>query len=903
MEDSPSDEADPDAPDAEDPGAADEGAPASPLLRDLATADACEPPDDGLAGILRNPIDPMQQRALAFGDRSHWLQPWRGYLETVPATKLRDAIGINIDNQVHSSEVPALARLLGANGFTRARIEVGWDQIDYDDPDRLRNREELRASLAALRDRGIRPLILLNSNHGAPCPTRFFDAVVASPAPRGARQLTLDDATARAVVPGRTGLNRLGGGDAKAADVIFTSIDGRVATLSKPLPRDLSPGAYRAATLLYEPFAPPQLADGRPNPRFERTLAGWFDYVEVVTREARDVLGDDDEFDVEIWNELTFGSDFLYASRYYAEPPAGTGDVTQVIPRRTVGWLRDPDHGVEDVGIGNGFESQRPWASGETSPAGLTAISKHPYKNMRRFPQDAANDAPGIRPLDALGRTAGSYDGSTNRWRDDFVPAYDAFFPEYYLNAIQTEHLIRDLSPFTTSLYDTPHGRVTHPPGGDPPGMWITEWNMDPAGADLSDPGNAGGDRVDDLSDEEVEHFKAKGVLRYLTSWVNKGVSAVHLFAAKHGDLALVDPSFFDALDDDGGDYPGDEEGGETMEAVRRLTDALDGAESLRETRELSLHEIGDHEGRKQFEGDGTAAHPPLYDRDVVGFFPYQVDEHRFVMPVYVMTRDIAKRYPREDLDPGATRLDMPESRFRLTIGGVAVRRRRRGERERSPLRTLGRGHRRVPLGRPPGRRAAPDRLAAAAHDRRGRGLSVSPGSRASTNTVRRVSEQRLWAPWRLEYIKGPKDDECIFCTKPAAGEDQETRIAHRGERCFVILNTYPYNNGHVMVAPYRHVGSLEDLDDDEAAELMALTRRALTVLRRIYEPEGFNLGVNEGKVGGAGFDEHVHQHVVPRWGGDTNFMPVIGNVRVLPESLDDSWRQISEAFSPAPSR
>ena len=162
------------------------------------------------------------------------------------------------------------------------------------------------------------------------------------------------------------------------------------------------------------------------------------------------------------------------------------------------------------------------------------------------------------------------------------------------------------------------------------------------------------------------------------------------------------------------------------------------------------------------------------------------------------------------------------------------------------------------------------------------------------------MPEQRLWAPWRLEYIKGPKPDECIFCAKPAEGDDAATRIAHRGERCFVMLNTYPYNNGHVMVAPYRHLSSLEDLDDDEAEELTALTRRSLTVLRGVYGPEGFNVGINEGKIAGAGVEGHVHQHVVPRWAGDTSFMPVIGDVRVLPESLDDSWRQIAEAFAPA---
>jgi thrombospondin type 3 repeat protein len=629
-------------------------------------------PEDhrGLGGISGNPIDPAQQTLLSFGDRSHWLQPWRGYLDTVPATKLRDAVGINIDNMVAVSEVPNLARLLAASGFKRARYEIGWDSIDYDDPSRMRNLGEVRTTLTALRDNGIRPLVLLNSNHGIPCPTRFFDARIVQFAARGARQVVLDSATALAVVPGKTGLNSLTG-DVKAADIIFTSVSGDVASLSKPLPRDLSPGTYPAATLRYAPFGPPQLSDGTPNPGFEETLAGWLSYVHVVTRETRNILGNDN-FDVEIWNELGFGSDFLYSDRYYAPPlMSGSGDPTYVIPSRTIAWLRDPANGVSGVGIGNGFESQRPWASGATSPLGLTALSKHPYRNMRRFPQDSGNDAPGIRPLDALGRVDGTYDGATNRWSDNFAPIYDAFFPEYYLNAIQTEHFIRDLSPITTDLYGTPHGRFTGPAGGQPPTMWVTEWNMDPSGADPSNPANAGGPPLSRLTDGDVRHMQAKAVLRFLTAWVNKGVSAVHFFAVKQGNLALVDPGFFTALHQGGGAYPGDDLGGETMMAVRGLSAALTGAEPVGQTRSLSLQEIGDYEGRMQFEGDGTAAHPPLYDRDVVAFFPYQVNDHRFVIPVYVMTRNIAKLYRPEAPVGDTTRYDLPDERFRLSIGGL----------------------------------------------------------------------------------------------------------------------------------------------------------------------------------------------------------------------------------------
>jgi ATP adenylyltransferase len=159
------------------------------------------------------------------------------------------------------------------------------------------------------------------------------------------------------------------------------------------------------------------------------------------------------------------------------------------------------------------------------------------------------------------------------------------------------------------------------------------------------------------------------------------------------------------------------------------------------------------------------------------------------------------------------------------------------------------------------------------------------------------MTAERLWAPWRLEYIKGPKADDCIFCTKSSASSDADDYILHRGEHVFSMLNAYPYNNGHLMVAPYAHVPSIEALDEPALGELMVETRAALRALRAAYSPDGFNLGVNEGKVAGAGFDDHVHLHVVPRWGGDTNLMPVIGSTRVLPEALGDSYATVKDAW------
>jgi ATP adenylyltransferase len=157
---------------------------------------------------------------------------------------------------------------------------------------------------------------------------------------------------------------------------------------------------------------------------------------------------------------------------------------------------------------------------------------------------------------------------------------------------------------------------------------------------------------------------------------------------------------------------------------------------------------------------------------------------------------------------------------------------------------------------------------------------------------------ETLWAPWRLGYVVGDQSDEakplaqpphptgCIFCDKPQSGDDAAHLIVARATRCFVMLNLYPYNNGHLLVAPYRHVARLEDLGDDECAELMTVARRTVRVVRAGMNAEGFNIGMNVGRVAGAGIDAHLHLHIVPRWSGDANFMPVVSDTKVMPQSL-----------------
>jgi ATP adenylyltransferase len=156
---------------------------------------------------------------------------------------------------------------------------------------------------------------------------------------------------------------------------------------------------------------------------------------------------------------------------------------------------------------------------------------------------------------------------------------------------------------------------------------------------------------------------------------------------------------------------------------------------------------------------------------------------------------------------------------------------------------------------------------------------------------------KQLWAPWRLEYIRSADEDSgCIFCAA-VEGDDEERLVVRRSKNAIVLLNKFPYSSGHFMVAPVRHIGDYEDIEDNEAVELHRLASQGMAALAELYAPHGYNVGWNLGRVAGAGVVDHVHMHVVPRWGGDTNFMPVLGDVKVLPEHLADTRRRLAEAW------
>ena len=336
-----------------------------------------------------------------------------------------------------------------------------------------------------------------------------------------------------------------------------------------------------------------------------------------MTRAVRRGVGSD-AFDVEIWNEGSFGSEFLDAGRSWSPLPArlgGTGDVADALLRRTIAYLRDPANHVTGIGIGNGFANESPFPAGSTSPVGLTALDKHAYPGQKPFPGTPA--APGAVPVDALGLPD----------RPPFTPSYTSFFPEYPLTAIQTEHVVRDLSPYVTHIGPVAHGRTTHPPGGEPPRLWVTETNLAPTSR---------------VAPGAEPRFRAVVLLRTLAAYAGLGARAVYLYAAATQRWGLIRPAGF--ADAARGRTPSRDDGGLALDALRRFTTAFRGGpDEPSPRRRLRLLRVAIAPRHVQFAGDGTPNHPPLRDADVLAFFPFQVGARSFAAPVYVMTRDLAR--------------------------------------------------------------------------------------------------------------------------------------------------------------------------------------------------------------------------------------------------------------------
>jgi hypothetical protein len=621
---------------------------------------------------LTDAIDPRFLSYVPFGTTSFWIQPWRAYLDTWPASRLLNAIGVNFTGS--GSDAHAIAQLLGDSGFKLARKGIFWDAVSYEHPDQLRNAGKIAAALELLHEHGLRPLIVLDADSQAPAPSVRVSLETTAPAAAGAQSVQLSPASATKVIPWKTGFDGLAFGG--SPDVLITSVSpSGLATLSRPLRQALGAGEHGGTTLRYVPFESPTLPGGEPNPVFQETLNGWLQYVGAVSHEAASVLGAGG-FDLEVWNELSFGSQYLNIEHYEPANPAGKAAkkanskaIRRAILAATVAYVRNPANGLSpSVGVTDGFASQTPFPNGANAPVGLTALSKHPYVGAKSYP--TAYKERNTVPVDALG----ARDTNANSFAPLFVPTYQSLMPEYTISGNWSEDLLRDVAPFTTYVYGAPHGRFVGPSGGTPPQKWITEFNMAPGRGVPMAPDGVTPETGVTLSAADRAHFQAKALLRDVVAMVGKGFARDYVFHAaqtKGGALNIVSPSFVAALEGHPGTYPGDSAGGETLTGFRDLLTRFQGPGPSGTARQLTLQSISQQGEHAQFAGDGSAAHPPLYDREALAVFPFQSSPTRFVIPLYVMTRDLLTLYEPSQPASDIERYDLPNETFRVTLGNL----------------------------------------------------------------------------------------------------------------------------------------------------------------------------------------------------------------------------------------
>jgi len=557
---------------------------------------------------IRPYIDPSQLD-VPWPKHSFYKIPWRAYLETKSGNDFLRGIGVNYN--VPQNDELAI-RLLAEAGFKTFRIEIGWSNVSWDES-KLNNEERLREILSLCKKYDIRPTILLNAHHGVPCPVQFFQTKLLSDAPKGTRSVRL--ANTENIVPGRSGLSNLT--DYWAAEVIITDVDKSTGEckLSKPLPKDLKAGDdVLIATLKYLPLHPVG------TPEFEETANGWVRYALMVCDLVNEV--GIDSFDIEIWNELTFGSNFLERgiNNYYDPPKVQfktdflhPGGHAWELARRTIEAVKKKYPQVRCIwGFSNTTFFHTPI---EELPPMTDGQSYHPYgTGTRKFPEDEQyGDKPEL-----------NYDG--------YSPRFIMRMPEGWAHTfLQTECLIRLINP---------SARLRHPPQTERFYHYITEHGVVPPECGIND-------------EKGAWLLKAKTALRSFCLWLNKGIDVMHYFCAYDQNplgMGLLPPEL--------PKLPKDAEFGKVatlpMKAVRNLVSQFKGSIPLEKMDKLDVDVVGIGKQGIIFEGD--AHHPPLRDGDVFAFLPFQVNRDKYVIAVYVMTYDVTKPFSEE--------------RYRLSIKG-----------------------------------------------------------------------------------------------------------------------------------------------------------------------------------------------------------------------------------------
>ncbi|MBV9468439.1 MAG: hypothetical protein JO316_15805 [Abitibacteriaceae bacterium] len=658
------------------------------------------------SAVLDGPYEDPKQANVPFGIISYYNQPWRSYMDTWPARKFTEVPGVNWNIDLKYAE--PIAQLMQESGIRYARVEVGWGSIGWDDDLRPDVKQRTKNLLTVLQKHGIRPLILLNAHHGLPCPVRDVPVEITADARKGDRTLKLK--SAQGVRPHYTGIQHP---DYIAAYPVITKVDeDGTAHLSAGLPVDIKTGPLTLKELKYQPFQGVKLKDGTPVPAAQETADGWMKYAAAVGRFVREALGTqgqpDAGFDIEVWNEQTFGSNFLDINRYYDEkieyaepfvyrktrpllatyrPNAQTQfeqkDAYAILPM-TIDYFNDPANGFRGVNVISGFANQWPWDSGTALWDGQAGFSRHYYTGGW---QDVSPETPpghkDSGTIDALGNFDGKRAG--NEWHQivpgtNFAPTFRMGFPEFFHSGFKTESLSRDVIPDSRlSGMGGPHnrhGRYTHNGDFHTAQVWQTEVNYDRSQFFDAVVKETGVKRDDPRLLALAQHMAGKMLLRQYLFHAHKGLQRIMLFSLQPDpySLGVMPPSVYAALDKSNDVLTPEVRAVVPPEfkGMSWLARVMADGENLAAPRPLQVEKLVEYKPRLVFAGDGTPAHPHRWNRDQFAFLPFQLTASKFMIPYYVVTLDVTHRWDKQKdvLDP--KRYDMPDQEFDVTVSNVA---------------------------------------------------------------------------------------------------------------------------------------------------------------------------------------------------------------------------------------
>lgn len=626
--------------------------------------------------ILNNqPFENWEQQNLLFGQYSYYRAPWRSYMDTWDASQYLNVQGINFN--VNEREAAATAKVLASAGIRSARIEVPWHHMSYENPTILtvQNKEKLTTLLTALKNNGIRPLILLNSNSGAPTPLINIEAKLVTPAKKGDKSIQVGNTSL--ILPGYTGLRD--DGKYQTAFPIITECNSEtgICQLSAPLNSNHHAGKIQLTNLKYQPI-------GSPNT--EETVEGWIHYIKAVSQTAKEVLGGN-HFDLEVWNELSFGSHFLNSDNYYNPTikqesivyegiDYGMNSYQAFLPITVDVIGNDPDY--NGVRIINGFSNQRPWDNGKDLLNGQAGFSRHYYTSYETLSEISPSNLryPDIGPLNALGLMEGIPDNSG--WAkvvpgSFYVPTFVADSPEVWFSGVRIENVIRDLQP-APSQWDS-HFRYSNNGNGKHAEVWMTEtnWYRQNYLTKLAKELNVS---ITDPSLNELEQSLAtKALLRIYSFYSNKGIETVNIYAAKSSDhqFSVIPEEFFKALNNNNGKLTPEIEklAGPQVEAMKNVTNIMQQGEPIESPRKLRVIDIQVPNPILQFKGDGTEAHPDVLNVHDLAVLPTQLSNNKFAIGYYVATQHFTKAYLEEYSATDPRRYEMPDQYFEVTLKNI----------------------------------------------------------------------------------------------------------------------------------------------------------------------------------------------------------------------------------------